>query len=81
MNPRNKRPSASLTRHQRLTLAFSLLTALNLAAVSVSAQSAANAADPNGGSGVDRGVERRKGGGQGNKPEREHWFMDLGFCM
>jgi alpha-L-fucosidase len=40
----------------------------------------AQPADPNGDLGVDKAA-RRKGGGQGNKPDREQWFMDLGFCM
>ena len=44
-------------------------------------QSPAPTADPNGNSGVEKADERRKGGGPGNKPEREQWFMDLGFCM
>ena len=38
-------------------------------------------ADPNGGLGVEQADSRRKGGGAGNKPEPEQWFMNVGFCM
>ena len=54
---------------------------LSLTLLSGMAQPTGQTADPNGGLGVERPTQRAKGGGQGNKPDREQWFMDLGFCM
>lgn len=39
------------------------------------------APDPNGGSGIEKAVAQLNAKGPRNKPEREQWFMDLGFCM
>jgi alpha-L-fucosidase len=64
-----------------LTLLICLTAALVIFSRTTIAQPVSGTVDPNGGSGVERAAERRKGGGQGNKPEREQWFMDLGFCM
>lgn len=71
--------SHGLLRSRKLIIA--LAAALFIALPRAFAQPVDKPADANGGSRVEQGEARRRGNGPGNKPEREQWFMDLGFCM
>jgi alpha-L-fucosidase len=75
------RPTLSIWWKRRPVWAVACSLALDLLTVAAVSQPVDMPPDPNGGLGVEQADRRRKGGGAGNKPEREQWFMDLGFCV